>query len=182
MVELLRLPINDIHMMRGVGNQTRQEIIRFVGELRKRFPNVEATKSNDQAPIDILTEPPSLEVLHHRIVGFRNPKKDAEWKIRAGFLGVTAPESQPASHWPSQTDVADGLLVTRARIGQVLSGDRSRWSKDPLVTAFRHELCEQIQRLGGVVTIAEIIDLTILLRPAANTVETARQAAAWLPP
>ena len=67
------------------------------------------------------------------------------------------------------------LLVTRARIGQVLSGDRSRWSKDPLVTAFRHELCEQIQRLGGVVTIAEIIDLTILLRPAANTLETARQ-------
>ena len=174
-VELLRLPINEIHMMRGVGNQTRQEIIRFVGELRKRFPNVEAIKPNEHSVIDVLTDPPSLEVLHHRIVGFRNPKKDAEWKIRAGFLGVTAPESQPSSQWPSQTDVADGLLVTRARIGQVLSGDRSRWSKDPLVTAFRHELCEQIQRLGGVVTIAEIIDLTILLRPAANTMETARQ-------
>ena len=95
-------------MMRGVGNQTRQEIIRFVGELRERFPNVEAIKSNDQTPFDVLTGPPSLEVLHHRIVGFRNPKKDAEWKIRAGFLGVTAPESQPASQWPSQTDVADG--------------------------------------------------------------------------
>jgi serine/threonine protein kinase len=174
-VELLRLPIKDIHMMRGVGNQTRKEIIGFVGELRKRFPNIEATRSNDQAPFDILAEPPSLEVLHHRIVGLRNPKKDAEWKIRAGFLGVTAPESQPAVHWPSQTDVADGLLVTRARVGQVLSGDRTRWSKDPLVTSFRHELSEQIGRLGGVVTIAEIIDLTILLRPPANTVETARQ-------
>ena len=108
-------------------------------------------------------------------------KKDAEWKIRAGFLGVTAPESQPASQWPSQTDVADGLLVTRAWIGQVLSGDRTRWSKDPMVTAFRHDLCEQIQRLGGVVTITEIIDLTILLRPAANTMETSISSA-WLLP
>ena len=173
--DLLNFPIGDIHLMKGVGNQTRQEIIRFVGELREKFPNVEAIKSKDQTALDDSTGPPSLEVLHHRIVGFRNPKKDAEWKIRAGLLGVTAPESQPASQWPSQTDVAEALLVTRARIGQVLSADRNRWSKDPLVTAFRHELCEQIQRLGGVVTIAEIIDLTILLRPAANTLESAQQ-------
>ena len=38
-------------------------------------------------------------------------------------------------------------------------------ARTPLITSFRHELCEQIQRLGGVVTIPEIIDLTILLRP-----------------
>ena len=106
--DLLNFPIGEIHLMKGVGNQTRQEIIRFVGELREKFPNIEAIKSNDQTAFDVLTGPPSLEVLHHRIVGFRNPKKDAEWKIRAGFLGVTAPESQPASQWPSQTDVADG--------------------------------------------------------------------------
>ena len=36
--DLLNFPIGEIHMMRGVGNQTRQEIIRFVGELRERFP------------------------------------------------------------------------------------------------------------------------------------------------
>jgi serine/threonine protein kinase/predicted XRE-type DNA-binding protein len=173
--DLLKFPIGEIHLMKGVGNQTRQEIIRFVGQLRETFPNFEAIKPDDQSPVDILTEPPSLEVLHHHIVGFRNPKKDAEWKIRAGFLGVTAPISQPSSQWLSQTDVADSLLVTRARIGQVLSGDRSRWSKDPLVTAFRHELCEQIQRFGGVVTVTEIVDLTILLRPVANTLDSAQQ-------
>ena len=31
------------------------------------------------------------------------------------------------------------------------------------------------QRLGGVVTVAEIIDLTILLRPPANPLDSARQ-------
>ncbi len=51
-IELLRLPIHDIHLMRGVGNQTRQEIIRFVGELRKRFPNVEAIKPNEPSVIE----------------------------------------------------------------------------------------------------------------------------------
>ena len=38
--DLLDFPIGDIHLMRGVGNQTRQEIIRFVGELRERFPDI----------------------------------------------------------------------------------------------------------------------------------------------
>ena len=173
--DLLNFPIGEIHLMRGVGNQTRQEIIRFVGELREKFPNVEALKPKDETAAEESVGPPSLEVLHHRVVGVRNPKKDGEWGIRAGLLGVTAPENRPTIQWPSQSDVAEALGVTRARIGQVVSADRTRWSKDPLVTAFRHELCEQIQRLGGVVTIAEIIDLTILVRPAANVVEPTRQ-------
>lgn len=172
--DLLLFPILDIHMMKGVGNQTRQEIIRFVGQLREKFPNVEA-KPKEQPAAEEPSGPPSLELLHHRIVGVRNPKKDAEWNIRAGMLGVTAPASQPASQWPSQTDVADALGITRARVGQVVAADRNRWAKDAQITAFRHELCEQIQRFGGVVTIAEIIDLTILLRPAANTVDSEAQ-------
>lgn len=65
--------------------------------------------------------------------------------------------------------------VTRARVGQVLTADRARWAKDPLVTAFRHELCEQVQRMGGVVTVPELIDLTLLLRPPADTPDPTRQ-------
>ncbi|MCZ2341285.1 MAG: BREX system serine/threonine kinase PglW [Bacteroidales bacterium] len=170
--DLLSFPIGDIHLMKGVGNQTRQEIIRFVAQLREKFPNVEPIPPQDQPATDADTGPPSLEALHHHIIGIRNPKKDGEWNVRAGLLGVTAPDSQPPSTWPSQTDVSAALGITRARVGQVVSTERARWSKDPQITAFRHELCEQIQRLGGVVTIGEIIDLTILLRPAANPLAT----------
>jgi hypothetical protein len=91
------------------------------------------------------------------------------------LLGVTAGDSQPPSHWPSQADVADSLGISRARVGQVVTADRLRWSKDPAVTAFRHELCEQLHRFGGVVTIPEVLDLTILLRPATQTPEPADQ-------
>ena len=172
---LLEFPIGEIHMMRGVGNQTRQEIIRFVSQLRERFPTVEPVRPKSDPTTDETTGPPSLEVLQHRVVGVRTPKKDAEWNVRAGLLGTNASDGQPASQWPSQTDIAESIGVTRARIGQVLTLDRNRWSKDPFLTAFRHELCEQIQRLGGVVTVPELIDLTLLLHPAANTPEPTRQ-------
>ncbi|VTU01485.1 serine threonine protein kinase : Nuclease-like protein,protein kinase family protein OS=Singulisphaera acidiphila (strain ATCC BAA-1392 / DSM 18658 / VKM B-2454 / MOB10) GN=Sinac_1959 PE=4 SV=1: NERD: Pkinase: Pkinase: RNA_pol_A_CTD [Gemmataceae bacterium] len=173
--DLLNFPVGDIHLMKGVGNQTRQEIIRFVVQLRGKFPNVEPIKPKDQPADDDTAGPPSLEALHHRIVGVRNPKKDGEWNVRSGLLGLSAPDSQPPGAWPSQTDVAEALGITRARVGQVVSTERTRWGKDAQITAFRHELCEQIQRLGGVVTIAEIIDLTLLLRPAASTPDAARQ-------
>ena len=71
--------------------------------------------------------------------------------------------------------MAEALATSPPKVYQVLRADRTRWSKDPHVTAFRHEVCEQIQRLGGVVTIQELIDLTILLRPPAATPESAQQ-------
>ena len=43
------------------------------------------------------------------------------------------------------------------------------------MTAFRQELCDQVQRLGGIVTIAELIDLALLLRPASTTLDVDRQ-------
>ena len=47
--DLLNFPISEIHMMRGVGNQTRQEILRFLGELRGRFSNVEPVRPKEAA-------------------------------------------------------------------------------------------------------------------------------------
>ena len=172
--DLLSFPVADIHMMRGVGNQTRQEIIRFVGELREKFPTLEPTVPSE-TPTDEASGPPSLEAMQHRVVGVRNSKKETDWNIRRCLLGIAAPESQPPSQWPSQTDVADALDTSPTKIYQVVKADRNRWSKDPQITQFRHELCEQIQRLGGVASISELIDLTILLRPAASTLDTIQQ-------
>jgi len=169
--DLLLRPIHDIRIMRGVGDQYRREIIGFVAELRERFPDVTAKKStvneDDQAP--------SLERLHSRIVGIRNSKKEAEWNIRCGLLNLLAEDDAPIDEWPSQFDVADALNETRAKVGQALRADQKRWGKDSFVTAFRNDLFEHVQRLGGVVTIAELADLTSLLRPASETLEDGKQ-------
>jgi serine/threonine protein kinase len=173
--DLLEFPIKEIHMMRGVGNQTRQEIIRFVSELRGRFPDIESIRAQEKSHSDEPLGAPTLEALHQHIVGVRHPKKEAEWSIRLALLGLQPPYSEPPYQWLSQTDVAEARNITRARVGQIVTADRRCWAKDPLVTSFRHELCEQIQRLGGVVTISEIIDLTLLLRPSVNSLDAVRQ-------
>ena len=85
---LLEFPIGDIHLMRGVGNQTRREIIDFVSELRGRFPDVEPPATKEQPARTSRSGPPSLERLEHRVVGIKIPKKDAEWRIRTALLGV----------------------------------------------------------------------------------------------
>jgi hypothetical protein len=171
---LLEYPIGDIHLMRGIGNQTRREIIDFISQLRGRFPNVEPSIKGTPSP-DKPSGPLSLELLEHRIVGIKIPKKDAEWRIRTTLLGLTESDSHSPNHWSSQSEIAEALDISRARVGQIVMADRNRWSKDSSMTPFRHELCEQIQRLGGVVTVPEIIDLTILLRPASNTLDVNRQ-------
>ena len=174
--DLLQIPIVDLHMMRGVGNQTRQEIIRFVAELRDRFPDIEAPRpATATATTTEVAGIPTLELLEQRVLGARSAKKESEWRIRSALLGTTAPEGQAANLWPSQSEVADALSITRARVGQVLAADRNRWAKDPLLNALRTDLYEQIQRLGGVVTIAELIELLILMRPPSDMLDAAKQ-------
>ena len=174
--DLLEIPIVDLHMMRGVGNQTRQEIIRFVAELRERFPNIETPRpATATATTTEVVGTPSLELLEQRVLGARSAKKESEWLVRSALLGTTAPEGQAANLWPSQSEVADALSITRARVGQVLAADRNRWAKDPLLNALRTDLYEQIQRLGGVITIAELIELLILMRPPSDVLEAAKQ-------
>ena len=169
--ELLRFPTNDIHMMRGVGDQFRREIIGLVADLRQRFPDVSGRKTS----VNEDDTTPSLERLHSRVVGTRTDKNESEWAVRAGLFNVAAPAGSPTDVWPSQFDVADALKVTRATVGQALAADQRRWGKDSLVSGFRNELFDQCQRLGGVATIAELIDFTLLLRPPTETLDPERQ-------
>src|SRR5262249_20320021 len=71
---LLEYPIGDIHLMRGVGNQTRREIIDFLSKLRGRFPSVEAARPQDESATEESEGPLGLELLEHRVVGARNPR------------------------------------------------------------------------------------------------------------
>ena len=172
--DLLMYPVNDIRIMPGVGDQYRREIVGFISELRELFPDVTAKKTSTTED----DQNPSLERLHKRVVGTRNAKKEIDWNIRQALLEV--PLSNLILHpsnfqWPSQADVADALNETRAKVGQALAADQKRWAKDSFLTALRHELFEQIQRLGGVVTRSELVDLTISLRPASETIDTNQQ-------
>ncbi|WP_182870885.1 BREX system serine/threonine kinase PglW [Stieleria mannarensis] len=179
--DLLQIPIVDLHMMRGVGNQTRQEIIRFVAELRDRLPEVKDESGKRKEESDHAEEQiVSLELLLQRVQGARNAKKKAEWQIRSTLLMPTPADSSvlpqpPALLWPSQTDVATALKTTQAKVNKVLNADRKRWAKDSYLNALRSELNEEILRLGGVMTISEAAECILLCRPAVDTLDTAKQ-------
>lgn len=173
--DLLQYPVRELHMMRGVGNKTRKEIIEFVARLRERFPDVEEVRPTSVEPEEETDlGPVSLELLQQRVLGSYTAKRESEWRIRAALLG-TDKDAPTDALWPSQSDVATRVDLTRARVGQVLTADRKRWAKDGLVNAFRQDFFEQLQRLGGVATIPELIDATLLLRPSNGTLDAAAQ-------
>ena len=174
--DLLLYPVNDIRIMPGVGDQYRREIIGFIAELREKFPDV-TTKKTSVVEDD---QTPSLERLHNRVVGTRNAKKEAEWNVRSGLLNLLADDDTPVDAWPSQSDVADALNETRAKVGQALAADQKRWGKDSFLTAFRHELFEQIQRLGGVV-ISCSIDLALYAEKLGEVADRIAKADPLLP-
>ena len=94
---LLEFPVGSIHVMRGVGNQTRLEIIRFIAELRERFPNTEPT------PADEILGTPTLESLHQRVLGSRSPKKESDWNLRCSLLGLS-PKDNSSRHPLAESD------------------------------------------------------------------------------
>jgi hypothetical protein len=65
-------------------------------------------------------------------------------------------ERPAPGEWPSQTEVATALEVTRARVGQVLAKARERWTRLAAVSRLRAELVEHVERLGGIATAAEL--------------------------
>ena len=168
---LLAYPINDIRMMRGVGDRYRSEIIGLIFELRQKFPEVPNKKTSVVEDNTV----PSLERLHSRVLGTRGDKNEFEWSIHTGLLNFGTKSGTPPDIFPSQSEIAEALKETRARVGQVLAANQKRWSKDTFLSAFRVEFFQHIQRLGGIATIAELIELTLLLRPATETPELETQ-------
>lgn len=179
--DLLLTPIIQLHTMRGVGNQTRREITEFVAELRDRFPDVkdEGGRLKDESDHDE-DQFAALELLDQRVFGARNSKRQDEWQIRTALLKPAIPNSSFTPHpsvflWPSQTDVASALKTTPVKVNQVLSADRKRWAKEPMLTRLRSELFDEILRLGGVMTITEVTEFVLLRRPAVDTLDTTKQ-------
>ncbi|MGA8347368.1 MAG: protein kinase, partial [Isosphaeraceae bacterium] len=124
--DLLTVPIRRLLRLRGVGNTTRREIASAVRILRERLgsPSTSGTKDGPeseeagliQGPIDPATC--SIDLLTQRVlrVGIRD--SDTTQRTAQALLGL---DSAVPSPWPSQTEVAEALKVTRGRIGQIVA-------------------------------------------------------------
>ncbi len=66
--------------------------------------------------------------------------------------------------WPTQTEVAQALGLSRGRIPQMLKNQRTRWKKHPAVRALRGEVLGLLRDLGRVASAAEIADALTVRR------------------
>jgi len=154
--DLLAVPSLEINSMRGVGLKTRSELQAAQRELRERLGRPD--RRSPPSPAPTTTSEPDvqpLDALTSQLVPRRSSRKATEVDAIRLLLALDVKGPAPGE-WPSQTEVAAGLDVTRARVGQVLAKARERWARLPAVTRLRAELREHVERLGGIATAAEL--------------------------
>lgn len=170
--DLLNLRLFELNSLPGVGNKTRREIGRVVGILAKRFPAEALAPKALKGPAPkaeaAAEEPFSVDRIAQLLLpAYRGGGRSSEEKILKDLLGLDEPAAGP-SHWPSQTDVATALRITRARVGQILGKARERWSKMPVITQLRTEIAEIVNKNGGAISASELATAVLAIRGCAR--------------
>ena len=169
--DLLKVPLTQINRLKGVGNKTRREIAGLVNDLRLRFPDVESVGAR---PIKDETEDEqnetqvaSVDLIAEQLKTAGAPG-DAEKRILHAFLGFADVNQAGPPAWPSQTETATQLGITRARVSQVIVRARERWRKSPSITALRETIDAILPANGGVMTVAELSEAVLTARGSVN--------------
>lgn len=144
-----------INRIRGIGLETRRELVGVRRSLQARLGQnaprrVEATSDDAEAG-----DGRALERLVGQLIPRESARNQSQVATLAALLGLE-PDAGAAGRWPTQTDVAAMLGVTRPRIGQIHAQARERWRRQPALTALRDELHAAIERFGGLAGAAEL--------------------------
>lgn len=164
--DLLTVPIRRLHRLRGVGNKTRREISAAVKILRELLgtpsreqPLVPEAEEEQAETIDVAHL--SVDLLADRILKAGSRDGETFQNISQLLLGL---DPGLDDCWPSQSDVARAVGVSRSRVGQVLGKLQDRWAKDQALTRLRSDLAETIASQAGVMSAAELSEAVLLAR------------------
>ena len=163
--DLLRLPLKRVFELRGVGTRTKKSLTQLVRELGQRLPMVE--READSAPGEpAVPASARLDVIAGSLLARRRGKAEPSAKDRglAMLLGLDVPSAGQLPFWPSQTEVAKPLDVTRALISQALGDARKRWAKLPALTAVRDDIVALLDGSGFVMTAEELVAALLATR------------------
>jgi len=179
--DLLTVPLRRLLRLRGVGNRTRREIGAAVRILRERLGHSERSESPDVDDTTTAEEPVasvdlSVDQLIGRIIRCGSREGNTAKETMQALLRL---DPRLADTWPSQSDIAPVVNVTRARIGQLVGKFQARWAKDSTLTKLRGDLHEILKTAGGVMTVAELAEAILVARgsvedePRRSTLATA---------
>ncbi len=164
--DLFRIGPREINSLRGVGVDTRRELVGARSDLRRHLELPTVTTTQDDETPDVQ----GLDELVAQLV----PKATRRTSSQVDGLRrlLTLDPIDIDAQWPSQTDVAASLEVTRARTQQIHTVGKERWRRLPAVTRLRDELVAALERLGGLAAVDEL-ERSVAAERGANDPEQA---------
>jgi hypothetical protein len=171
--DLVALASRRLYAMTGVGSKTRAEIRAAKDALARKWAAegpVPVTTTSGTSPDDTAADfVISIDLLMARLLPRQTRSTDVgELRILNQFL-TPRTDAVPDYPWPMQTEAAEFLKLTRARVSQVVVNARARWAKDPSLTRLRADIVELIQSHGGVMTVRELAQALLTLRGSEAT-------------
>jgi len=164
--DLLTVPLRKLLRLRGVGNRTRLEIGAAVKILRERLGSPQRDSSKEVDDSTVPEEPvesgdPSVDQLIVRINSGGSREGDTARETLQALLGL---HPRLPDAWPSQTDIAPVVDVTRGRIGQLVGKFQARWAKESTLTKLRSDIADILRTAGGAMTVMELAEAILVAR------------------
>jgi serine/threonine protein kinase len=165
--EFLKFPHRRIYKLRGVGNKTRRELGALYKQLRDVFPaggDADAAKpdTDDQ---DEGGDGENVDSLARYAAALkRGGRLTDEQRMLQLYLGWQAAPDAQVAEWPSQTELAAQVNVTRQRIGQVVTKARKHFARFPPFDRLRDDIDRLLDGLGGVAGHRELIGAVLAAR------------------
>lgn len=156
--DLLKTSPRKLHRLKGVGGKTRQEIRAVMTLLRTQLgtPTLSTVGTDHPGDTDLAAQEASGSLSVDRLVQqvAKPGSKDGEsaQQVLDALLGL---DSSLKSIWPSQTEVAPHVGLSRGRIRQLVGKFQKRWAKTPAVTRLRSDVLKIVEQTGGVATTEE---------------------------
>lgn len=163
--ELIRTSPIQLNSIPGMGEQYRKEVQRRVRQWRARLLAT-STGSTDQGGAPG-AEDRSVEAVLTRLIPRVTAGNETEVAALRLLLGMPLGGERPdagatADWWPSATEIADRVGVTRARVSQILEAAATRWQRSSTVKAVRAEVLEALTAEEGLAALPEVASALLL--------------------
>ncbi|MGF1602127.1 MAG: BREX system serine/threonine kinase PglW [Thermosynechococcaceae cyanobacterium] len=156
--DLLKSSPLSLYRLKGVGGKTRQEIRKVMTLLRTQLgtPTLSTVGTEHPGETDLAAQEASGSLSVDRLVQqvAKPGSKDGEsaQQVLDALLGF---DSGLKLVWPSHSEVAPHVGLSRGRVSQLVGKFQKRWAKAPAVTRLRNDVLEIVQQTGGVTTTEE---------------------------
>jgi hypothetical protein len=157
--ELWRTPKRYLNRLRGVGNQTRREILQAVTVLQTHWDNANLgesmaldTNEGDESQFSD-TRLLSVDLLAQKLL---KPKGKQDQELSKQLETILLSESPPG------LTPGDGAIAEDRQAG--LGKLQRRWLRDPQVASLRTEIQAILASAGGIMAAAELTDAILIAR------------------